>query len=184
MLNTSQNSLPRLIILSDIFGKENLSWLDLYVEALKDLFEIQFYDCTELARINIDSAEEKDIHQQFVYDGLQKAVEELLLLEKMPVYVLGFSIGGTIAWRAALRGLKISGLVAVSSTRLRVEHRKPLMNISLFYGENDMNKPNEKWFNTLDIHPIILQNKSHTFYRDKEPAKKIIENILQFFDDK
>lgn len=184
MLSTQHDSPPRLIILSDIFGQENLTWLDSYVNALKSKFEIQFYDCTELARITIASPEEKFIHQQFVYDGMEKAVERLLLSEKSRVYVLGFSIGGTIAWRAGLRGLNILSLTAISSARLRIEHEKPTTNISLYYGENDANKPAEHWFNKLSIRPTILKNKGHSFYRDIAFAKTITDSILRSFPDK
>lgn len=163
---------PRLIILSDIFGKENSTWLPTYTDHLQDAFDIHFYDCAQLARIDI-SADEPTIHQQFIYDGMEKAVEKLLLLESSEVYVLGFSIGGTIAWRAALLGLKIAALFAVSSTRLRLEIRKPDTNVVLVYGENDANKPNEEWFKTLMITPTIIKSKNHAFYREAGMAKQI-----------
>ena len=169
---------PRLIILSDLFGQENMTWLPIYTDQLQDAFDIHFYDCAQLARIDI-SADEPTIHQQFIYDGMEKAVEKLLLLESNEVYVLGFSIGGTIAWRAALLGLKIKALFAVSSTRLRLEIRKPDTNIVLVYGENDANKPNNEWFKSLMITPQIINDKNHAFYREAGLANQITTVMLE-----
>ena len=54
--------------------------------------------------------------------GIEIAVQTLLNKEKGEIKILAFSVGGTIAWKAALKGLKVSDLVAVSSNRLRYEN--------------------------------------------------------------
>ncbi|MEO8237445.1 MAG: alpha/beta hydrolase [Flavobacterium sp.] len=114
---------PRLLILSDLFGGKNPEWVNYYVEKLKSKFEIQYYDVLELGDIDTIDSGEVNIHNQFLNGGIDKAVEVLLHQEKEKVTILGFSIGGTIAWKAALKGLKVSHLIAVSSTRLRFETR-------------------------------------------------------------
>ena len=43
---------PKLIILSDLWGKEKSNWVSDYVELLKNKFEIQYYDCCDLGGID------------------------------------------------------------------------------------------------------------------------------------
>ena len=169
---------PRLIILSDLWGKEKSNWVSDYVEQLKDKFEIQFYDCCELGAINRSNFTEKSIHIQFVNGGIEKVIENLLEAEKNQIDVLAFSIGGTIAWKAALRGLDFRNLFAVSSTRLRYEEDIPNGVIKLYYGENDINKPSNNWFEKHSINFEIIKNKEHNFYTESEFVTSICNEIL------
>lgn len=130
-------------------------------------FEIQYYDVLELANIAVFDFTEINVHQQFINGGVDRAVENLLRLEKGEIFVLGFSIGGTIAWKASLKGLKVSHLIAVSSTRLRYETESLNCEIKLFFGENDPNKPNSEWFSDLKIPYQILKNQNHQLYLEK-----------------
>lgn len=158
---------PKLIILSDLFGGKNPEWIKRYADVLKPKFDIQYYDVLELANIDGSDFIEINIHNQFLNGGIDKAVDNLLKLEKSKVAVLGFSIGGTIAWKASLKGLKISHLIAVSSTRLRYETESPNCEIKLFFGENDPNKPKFEWFSDLKIPFQILKNQNHQLYLEK-----------------
>lgn len=132
---------PRLLILSDLFGGENPDWIKQYTDLLQSKFEIQYYNVLKLANITVSNFTEMDVHNQFLNGGIDKAVDNLLELEKDKIAVLGFSIGGTISWRAVLKGLKSSHLIAVSSTRLRYETHLPDCKVKLYFGENDKNKP-------------------------------------------
>ncbi|MCI9846648.1 hypothetical protein [Flavobacterium pectinovorum] len=87
----------RLLILSDLFGGKNSDWEKLYTEILQSKFDVQYYDVCALADISSESVSELNIHNQFLNGGIEKAVENLLKLEKKETTVLGFSIGGTIA---------------------------------------------------------------------------------------
>ena len=69
--------------------------------------------------------------------------------------ILGFSIGGYIAWKAALEGLKVRNLTAVSATRLRFETTKPDCKIALIYGEHDTFQPSIDWYNRIELDKII-----------------------------
>lgn len=113
---------------------------------LQSKFEIQYYDVLELANIASDNFVESEIHNQFLNGGIDKAIQNLLQLETGKILVLGFSIGGTIAWKASLQGLKITHLLAVSSTRLRYETEVPNGIVKLYFGEKDPNKPNHNGF--------------------------------------
>jgi hypothetical protein len=170
---------PRLIILSDLWGKEKSDWVSVYVELLRDKFEIQYYDCCELGTIDKTNYTEENLHSQFVNGGIEKAVGHLLITEKNQIDVLAFSIGGTIAWKAALKGLNVRSLFAVSATRLRYEDEIPNGAIKLYYGENDSNKPSENWFKKLSIDFEIIKNKEHCFYTEKEFITSICTKFLK-----
>jgi len=168
---------PKLLILPDLFGGKNPEWINYYTNALRSKFEIQYYDVLELANIDASNLTETDIHKQFLNGGIDKAVETLLKLETDKVTVLGFSIGGTIAWKASLQGLKTTHLFAVSSTRLRYETEVPNCEIKVYFGENDPNNPIDKWFIDLKISNTILQGQSHDFYKKEENASLISKEI-------
>ncbi|MNE20864.1 hypothetical protein D3C80_1140070 [compost metagenome] len=170
---------PKLIILSDLWGKEKSNWVSDYVELLKDKFEIQYYDCCELGGIDKTDYTEENIHSQFVNGGIEKAVENLLKAEKNQINILAFSVGGTIAWKAALKGLNTNGFLAVSSTRLRYETKVPDCNIRLYFGERDSSKPDKDWFEKHAIDFEILKNKEHDFYTEKDCTTSICKAFLK-----
>ncbi|KAF2079589.1 dienelactone hydrolase family protein [Flavobacterium sharifuzzamanii] len=166
----------RLLLLSDLFGG-NPEWIQNYIEILEIKFDVQYYDILKLAQID-SSRDEKEIHNQFLNGGIEKAVNNLLNFEKEKVAILGFSIGGTIAWKASLRGLQITQLVAVSSIRLRFETEIPSCKVKLYYGEKDLNKPNMQWFLDLKISNEIIENQDHILYQEKDYAFLICSNFL------
>lgn len=170
---------PRLVILSDLWGKEKSDWVSFYIELLQDKFEIQCYDCCELGKIDTSDYAEENLHNQFINGGIEKAVENLLKAEKNQIDILAFSIGGTIAWKAGLKGLNVRSLLAVSSTRLRYENETPTGRIKLCYGENDCNKPNYDWFQKHSISFEVIKKKEHNFYTDKNSAIVICNEILK-----
>jgi hypothetical protein len=167
---------PRLLLLSDLFGG-NPEWVKYYIKMLETKYDIQYYDVLKLAQMNSIN-NEAEIHNQFLNGGLEKAVSNLLDFEKEKVAVLGFSIGGTIAWKASLKGLPITQLVAVSSTRLRFETGIPDCKVKLYYGEKDLNKPNQEWFLELKISNQIIENRDHLLYQEKENSFLICSNFL------
>ena len=171
-------SKPRLVILSDLWGFEKVIWLNEYLQQLKDTFEIQVYDCCILGNIDKSEYNETNLHTQFIKGGITHAVKQLLQLEQDKVDILAFSIGGTIAWKAQLNGLKINNLYAVSSTRLRYEHIKPKYNTILYFGENDAYKPNSEWFLKMEITPKIIKNKKHNLYSETNCIKEICQFLL------
>ncbi|MTH14974.1 alpha/beta hydrolase [Flavobacterium sp. LC2016-01] len=172
---------PRLLILSDLFGGENPDGIKFYTDKLESSFDIQYYDVLKLANINASGLGETEIHSQFLNGGIERAIENLLQLEKEKVTVLGFSIGGTVAWKASLKALKTDYLFAVSSTRLRYENELPDCNIKLYFGENDLNKPNLEWFFNLNVSNKIFDNQKHQLYLENNNAYLICDDILKAF---
>jgi hypothetical protein len=167
---------PRLLLLSDLFGG-NPEWTKCYAEILNSKFDVQYYDVLKLANIN-SSNDEADIHNQFLNGGMDRAVERLLQLETKRVTVLGFSIGGTIAWKAALKGLTTDCLFAVSSTRLRYENELPECSIKLYFGEKDLNKPNLEWFLNLNVSYKSFDDQKHQLYLENNNAQLICDDIM------
>ena len=170
---------PRLIILSDLWGKVKSNWICAYIELLKNKFEIQYYDCCDLGEIDITNYTEENLHSQFINGGIEKAIANLLKIEKNQIDILAFSIGGTIAWKSALKGLNVRRLFAVSSTRLRYEDKTPNGIIELYYGENDSNKPSNDWLKKHSVNFEIIKNKEHDFYKEKEFITSICNEILK-----
>jgi hypothetical protein len=173
---------PRLLILSDLFGGENPEWIKYYTELLESKFDIQYYDLQKLGEIEASDFDEKNIHNQFLKTGIDKGVQNLLNLEKEKVTVLGFSIGGTIAWKASIKGLNISQLIAVSSTRLRFETDIPNCKIKLYFGGKDLNLPDLQWFFDLQISNQFFENQDHQLYLEEKNALVICNDILKGFD--
>lgn len=169
---------PRLIILSDLWGKEKSDWMTYYLAALENSFDIKYYDVCVLGDVDKSKYEEANLHAQFVAGGIENAVKNLEEEEKESICVLGFSIGGSIAWKASLAGLKVQNLFAVCSTRLRYEAEKPSASIQLFYGENDAYQPDIDWLKKMDLKPIKYSNEGHECYQKKEIAEAICKVII------
>ncbi|MGB5819616.1 MAG: hypothetical protein WBG90_09030 [Saonia sp.] len=168
----------RLVVLSDMWGVKKGLWITSYLGYLQQYFDIVFYDCQQLANINltVDSAE--NIHSEFVNGGMCTAVAHLLKKETEPSHYLAFSTGGTIAWKAALLGLPIKSLYNVSSTRLRLETEKPKVPVTLVYGENDKNKPSEEWSKEIENAMQIIPNFGHELYTDEKIIQKVCQDLL------
>lgn len=157
-------NLPRLIILSDLWGNSNTIWS----QNLIPYFNIAYYDSRQLARLPSDLNSEKEIHQYFIQTGIYLAVQNICTIEKEPVHILGFSIGGLIAWKAALLGLKADRLFCISSTRLRFENLKPPTSIFLYFGANDENNPSDDWFDHHKIAPHLEPHQNHSVYLNQK----------------
>lgn len=168
----------RLIILSDLWGKEKSNWVTYYTSILKDHFDVKYYDSCVLGEIDTSEVTEEKLHDQFVSGGIARAAKNLLQEEKENIIVLGFSIGGTIAWKACNSGLKAQSLFAISSTRLRYETQKPSGKIELIYGEDDAYKPSNSWFEILAIKKNFYNQEGHELYKKKEMAERICKMLI------
>ncbi|MFT4754281.1 MAG: hypothetical protein ACI9GM_000626 [Salibacteraceae bacterium] len=167
----------KLILLSDISGLKNTKWISAYVEILSSEFEVITYCSLTLAGISPDQTKE-EIHQQFVNGGFDKASEKLVKLQSGPATLLGFSLGGVIAWKAGILGLQIDNFYAVSSTRLREETRKPIGELKLIFGEDDIHKPDDAWYHEMEIIPKVLANQSHELYKKDEFIKQFASQVI------
>lgn len=169
---------PKLIILSDLWGRAKASWIFHYQEPLSKHFEVSYYDCCELGEVDASIYTQEHLHRQFVNGGIENAVQNLVTKVTKPSIVLAFSIGGTVAWRAGLLGWKWSKLYAVSATRLRYEEQKPLGEISLHFGEKDVYRPNDTWMESMNLTAHLEEEKGHEVYREAAFAQQITTQII------
>jgi pimeloyl-ACP methyl ester carboxylesterase len=167
----------KLLILSDLWGFDDTPWIANYEDVLSLDFQIIRYDLCELAGIDKTHLTEKELHTQFIDYGITNAIIKLLELEKEKVTVLAFSMGGTIAWKAALEGLKITKLYAVSSTRLRYELKRPNCDTQLVFGEKDPFIPKNIWFKKLNLEPEMIKNGQHDIYKKESIATILCHRI-------
>ncbi len=167
----------RLIILSDLWGDLKNEWIDYYFNSLESDFDITYYDCCELGAVDKAIMVKEELHEQFVNYGITTAVKKIIVLEPNEIDVLAFSIGGTIAWKAALKGLKVNKMFAISATRLRHELCKPACKINLIYGEHDFFKPSIEWFKKMDIDCSIIKGSSHEVYRNNKKIASLCAEI-------
>lgn len=167
----------RLLVLSDLWGSEKGQWLDNYTQKLKADFEIVQYDSCELGGIDKSDFKEEALHKQFVNGGVERALVKLMELENAPLDVLAFSIGGTIAWKFALKNELVASLTCVSSTRLRYETNKPSGDIHLYFGEKDAHKPKIEWFEKMNVAYEIDKDQGHEMYREPMFAQKVSEKL-------
>jgi len=163
-----------LIILSDLWGARKSGWLVNFQNNLENKYRVKFYDVCSLGEIDLSDFQEEKLHRQFVDFGIQKAVQNILELEKKPKIYLGSSVGGVILWKAGLEGLPIKKLIAISSTRLRKESEKPNCPLELFFGENDVYKPDDSWFTRMKINAHFIQEGDHDIYKDQFFVSQIL----------
>lgn len=169
----------RLVILTDLFGLQNADWLYAYSLYLQDRYQVQVYDTQELAELPSSLIKEKEVHDYFVEQGIEKAVENLLKQEKESFSILAFSIGGTIAWKASLQSSLIEKMTLVSSTRIRFEANSPTIPFTLYFGEQDSFRPSQEWVEKQDKSnkTAIIPSQKHTMYQLPEIAKTILEEF-------
>jgi len=173
----------KLVVLSDMWGTKKGLWIASYFGYLQQYYDIEFYDCQQLGGIDLPISTEENIHQAFLNGGIESAVTNLLKKETKPAHYLAFSVGGTIAYKAALKGLPMKSLTAISATRVRFEEQKPDTDLSLIYGECDKSKPGLKWAKSVGANLRIVPNFGHTLYSDEkiisEISLELLENITK-----
>lgn len=166
---------PRLIILSDIWGNNRPIW----AQNLSEYFHVQYYDSRSLAEVPLHLKSEKETHLYFIQNGIRIATKKIRLLEKEPIYLIGFSMGGVIGWKASLTGLKTTYLYCISSTRLRLESHRPNIPIALFYGAMDTHAPNKTWFEKHQIQPRIIPKQGHQVYLNDDFFHLLLAEIIE-----
>ncbi len=169
-----------VVIVSDLWGAKRSEWLVNFKALLEDQYEVKFYDACQLGGIDLTIYEQENLHRQFLDFGIEKAVSNLLKLESEPKVYLGCSISGVILWKAALIGLPIERLIAISSTRLRKETERPNCPLSLFFGENDPYQPEQNWFNQMGIKGHFIPKGDHDIYKNHSTVFDILtQSILK-----
>ncbi|MBX2878125.1 MAG: hypothetical protein KTR30_38755 [Saprospiraceae bacterium] len=155
----------RLLILSDLWGFTQAKYLDFYHKQLESVFEVQTYDSCLLADLPQEQKSQAERHEYFVSGGIEVAVSRLIETEKQTTAILAFSVGGTIAWRAALAGMPVDQLFAISATRLRYEEQRPSCDLRLWYGALDAYQPKKDWYEKVKLRAHQWPNLGHDMYK-------------------
>lgn len=169
----------RLVILSDMWGCKKGLWITSYLGYLQSYFNISFYDSRELAYLDLKLNTADSLHEAFSNGGVDRAVEHLLKKETQDSHYLTFCAGATIAWKAALKGLPIKSLYAISPFQLDGTLEKPDIPVNLLYGEYQKLLPSEK----RDSEGLLVVENvpkfGHQLYTDEKIIRKVCLDLLE-----
>jgi len=146
----------KLVIVSDMWGSKKGLWITSYLGYLQQYFDITYHDSQELANLDVTVKTTDNIHRAFVDGGIDTAAVHLMRKEETPAHYLGFSTGGTIAWKAGLMGLPMKSLYTVSSTRIRAEVAKPQCAVTSIFGDKDIYRPKSDWYEKQELNSDIV----------------------------
>lgn len=169
----------KLVILSDMWGAKKGLWITSYLGYLQQYFDITYYDIQQLSNVDITVNTADNVHRAFVEGGIDTGVAHLLKKEKEPAHYLGFSMGGTIAWKAGLMGLPMKSLYTVSSTRIRAEESKPDCKVTALFGDTDVYRPKLDWHEKVGVKSDIIAGFGHTMYADEKIISRVCLDLLK-----
>ncbi len=167
----------KLVVVSDMWGAQKGLWITSYLGYLQQYFDIVFYDSRELAQIenNLTSAEE--VYDAFINGGMDRAVSQILIKEQTESHYLTFCAGGTITWHAALKGLPVKSLYAVSPIDLEDQLQGPDCPVSVLFGENDKVTGTD-WTIRTGAQVEAIPNFGHDMYSDEKVIQKVCLDLL------
>lgn len=169
----------RLVIVSDMWGSKKGLWITSYLGYLQQYFNIVFYDSRELAQIDKTKGSSEELYKAFVGGGMELAVSQLLARENEKSHYLTFCAGGTIAWYAALKGLPIKSLYAISPMNLHQINEAPPCPVTLLFGELQEERPSTEWvINTKSVMEVV-PNFGHEMYSDEKIIRKVCLDLLE-----
>ena len=169
----------RLVVLSDMWGAKKGMWITSYLGYLQQYFDIVYYDSHQLSDLDITEYTPEKVCAAFNEGGMDTAIAQLLMKEQTPSHYLTFCAGGLIAWNAALKGLPIKSLYAVSPLELQNELDRPAIPITLLYGEYHDPIPSNKWADHMNIPIEVVPKFGRELYTDEKIIKKVCLNILE-----
>ena len=169
----------RLVIISDMWGVKKGLWITSYLGYLQHYFDITFYDSQALAHLDVQVLNQENIHRAFVEGGIETAASHLLKKEHKPAHYLGFSMGGSIAWKANLLGLPMKSLYTISATRIRNETKFPNCKTTVLFGDTDNCRPKAAWYNTANLNSELIKGFGHNMYNDEKIIKKVCLDLLK-----
>ena len=168
----------KFLVLSDLHGTNEAYWMLLFNHVLGKKHEVKILDSCTLADISTEDTSPDERHFEFVNGGIDKAVNQLLGMGPGPWRVIAASVGGTIAWKAALNGMDISHLYAISATRLRLEYDAPNAKIKLYYGADDKHRPAAAWGKQMGLPMEVALGQEHGLYEDISFCRRLCDEIL------
>ncbi len=168
----------RLVVVSDMWGSKKGLWITSYLGYLQQYFNIVFYDSRDLAQIDKNTACSEELYNSFLEGGLELAVSQLLGHETTESHYLTFCAGGTIAWKAAIKGLPVKSLYAVSPIDLDQQEEGPDCPVTLLYGELGSKIPSDEWVIQTKANIEVVPNFGHEMYSDEKIIRKVSLDLL------
>lgn len=168
----------KLVVVSDMWGTQKGLWITSYLGYLQQYFDIEFYDSRELAQLEGDFASADEIYAAFIDGGMDSAVSQLLLKEQTESHYLTFCAGGTITWHAALKGLPVKSLYAVSPIDLEDQSEGPDCPVRVLFGENDLKVSGTEWMIQTGAQVETISNFGHDMYSDEKIIQKVCLDLL------
>ncbi len=171
----------RLVIVSDMWGAKKGLWITSYLGYLQQYFDMTYYDCQQLGDLDVLVQTTENVEQAFLNGGVDTAVNQLLLRERKTANYLAFGTGATIVWKAAVKGLSVSSIYAISPEAIGNEEMKPAVPVTLVYGSLDRNRPGADWCAGQNLYPEIIEHFGNTLYTDEKIIKKVSADLLRTF---
>ena len=169
----------RLVVLSDIWGAKKGMWITSYLGYLQQYFEIVYYDTQQLAGIEIVNYTPDEVGTALNNGGLETAISQLRIKEQIPSHYLSFCCGGLIAWKAALEGIPMKSLFAVSPLNIHLENERPDIPVTLLYGENQEDRPTQEWADHMNVPIEVVPKFGRQLYTDEKIIGKVSLSILE-----
>lgn len=170
----------RLVVLSDLWGSKKGLWITSYLGYLQQYYDIVYYDSRQLADMDLPPVHTtEDVYHAFAETGMKRAAARLLSQEKEPADYLAFGGGGSIAWQAALMGLPVQSLYAISPLCLQKIGGSPECRVTLVYGEYHENRPAPLWFRQAGLKPEIISKFGQELYSDEKIIQKVCKDLLR-----
>lgn len=169
----------RLVVLSDMWGSKRGLWITSYLGYLQQYFDIVYYDSQVLADMESVVKTPESLCEAFVKGGYDTAVSHLLRKETEASHYLTFCAGGTIAWKAALQGLPMKSLLAVSPLWLHQHSTAPECPVHLVYGEYMDNRPSSAWAEEVGVYLEEVPRFGRTLYSDEKIIQKVCLDLLK-----
>lgn len=169
---------PRLVVLSDMWGSRKGLWIASYLSYLQQYFDIVYYDSQELAGLDLAVKTRENLCEALEEGGYDSAVAQLLAREKGPSHYLTFCAGGTIAWKAGLKGLPMKSLYAISPLCLEKEKEKPNCPVKLVFGELQLERPSEDWSKKMGVSLEVVPQFGKELYSDEKIISKVCLELL------
>ena len=171
----------RLVVLSDMWGSRRGLWITSYLGYLQQYFDIVYYDSQELAGLDLVVKTRENLSKALSQGGYDTAVTQLLAREKTPSHYLSFCVGGTLAWKAALKGLPMKSFYAISPPSLEREQLKPDCPVKLLYGELHQERPGADWADPMQVNMRVEPKFGQELYSDEKIIRKVCLELLEEF---
>ena len=161
-----------------MMGSRQGLWITTYLGYLQQYFDIVYYDSQELAGLDLLVKTRENLCEALEEGGYATAVSQLLAREKTPSHYLTFCAGGSMAWKAALKGLPVKSLYAISPLALEMEAQRPDCPVTLLYGENHQERPDTTWAQSLGVSLAVETNFGRELYSDEKIISKVCLELL------